>query len=504
MAAADTAVAGTLGRLDPSSPRSGLLDEPAFLPVFFDAFPDSLMLVEDGQIRLANSACTTLFGYADAREMVGRPLDDFLLLQQRFCSDMLKSSTPSACRHPSCERAVRRLNGEELRVQVRCSHFQHSEHALLLLVLRILSDVELARAVRDDRLRFRTIFEGAGIGIATSTLEGRIIESNPALTGMLGYTPEEFAGMHARELHPGDFEVDEQLLDELTRGERQSFQLEKSFRRKDGTYVFGHLTVSLVCGADGDPAFLIAMIEDTTARKRAEERLRDAEKMEVIGRFAGSIAHDFNNFLTGILLYSDLVLAGMPAENPLRSQVEEIRIAGDQGSALTQQLLAIARKQAPQLKPVHLNEVLASVEKMLRRLIGEHIDLRTVPGSDLGVVFADPAQLRQVILNLTLNARDAMPQGGTITISTNAKFMPASRDRAVSLIVEDTGLGMDAETRAHLFEPFFTTKEAGHGTGLGLATVDRIVKEAGGRIEVESESGRGTRIEIFLPVMRSG
>lgn len=233
------------------------------------------------------------------------------------------------------------------------------------------------------------------------------------------------------------------------------------------------------------------------------ERLREAERMEVIGRLTGSVAHDFNNILTGILLYCDLVLSGMADDNPLRAYVEEIRVAGEQGSALTQQLLAIARKQAPQFRPVHLNEVLASVEKLLHRLIGDHIDLHTVPRSDLGMVLADPAQLRQVILNLTLNARDAMPEGGTITISTNASFMPASRDRAVSLIVEDTGSGMDAETRAHLFEPFFTTKEAGRGTGLGLATVDRIVKEAGGRIEVESERGRGTRIEIFLPVMTS-
>ena len=497
-----TARKATLDRVAQPSAKLTLLEDSELSRASFAAFPDSLMVVENGRILLANSACAELFGYDDASEMANQALEKFLSLQERFCQDLVELAAPDVCQHPSCAKTIRRLNGEQVCVQVRCSHFRQGEHELVLVALREQSHVELAAAMRDDHLRFRTIFEGAGIGIATSTLEGRIIESNPALTRMLGYSPEEFAGMHARELHPRDFEPDEQLLQELVRGERESFQLEKRFRRKDGAHVFGHLTVSLVRGATGEPAFLIAMIEDTTARKRAEERLREAEKMEVIGRLAGSVAHDFNNILTGILLYSDLVLSGMPPENPLRAHVEEIRIAGEQGSALTQQLLAIARKQLPQVQPVHLNDILASTQKLLRRLLGEQIELRTVPGSDLGTIAADPVQLRQVILNLTLNARDAMPQGGAITISTHAKSMPTSHEPAVSLIVEDNGSGMDAETRAHLFEPFFTTKEAGHGTGLGLATVDRIVKEAGGEVEVESETGRGTKIRVFLPAKR--
>jgi two-component system, cell cycle sensor histidine kinase and response regulator CckA len=225
--------------------------------------------------------------------------------------------------------------------------------------------------------------------------------------------------------------------------------------------------------------------------------------LEVIGRLAGGVAHDFNNILTGILLYCDLILGGMAADDPLRSQVEEIRIASEQGAALTQQLLAIARKQTPQIRPVKLDEVVASTQNLLRRLLGAQIELLIQSGPDLGSVLADPAQLRQVILNLSLNARDAIPQGGRITIRTHSAEMPETRASGVSLVVEDTGSGMDAETQAHLFEPLFTTKKAGKGTGLGLATVDRIVKEAGGRIEVESETGRGTRIEVFLPVMSS-
>jgi two-component system cell cycle sensor histidine kinase/response regulator CckA len=483
--------------------RSGtlpLLEDYDVLLACFDAFPESLLLVENECIRAANSACATLFGYEEACEIAGQPLDKFMVLQQRFCHDTLASRAPHSCEHPSCEQTVQRLNGEEVKVAVRCTHVQHTRHNLLLVALRELKDVELAQLVHDDQLRFRAIFEGAGIGIATSTLDGRILESNPALTRMLGYSAHEFAGMHASQLHPGDFQPDEQLLTELMQGSRESFDLAKRFRRKDASYFCGHVTVSLVRNGEGHPAFLIAMIEDRSAQKRAEEHLREAEKMEVIGRLAGSVAHDFNNILTGILLYSDLLLSGIAPDNQLHSHADEIRAAGEQGAALTQQLLSIARKEQPHPRPVHLNEVLASTQKLLRRLIGEQIELQTFPGADLGTVLADPAQLRQIVLNLALNARDAMPQGGRITISTSATTLPESAARGVSLVVEDTGLGMDTETRTHLFEPFFTTKAAGHGTGLGLATVDRIVKEAGGRIEVESETGRGTKITVILPV----
>lgn len=354
----------------------------------------------------------------------------------------------------------------------------------------------------DSELRFRAMFEGAAIGIGICSLDGHILEGNPALTKMLGYSCEELASMHARDFHPGDFQQDEVYLGELMRGARDSFELEKRYLRKDGSYLWGHLTVSMVRDAGGEPAFLIAMLEDTTERKRVAEQLRAAEKMEVIGRLAGGIAHDFNNLLTGILLYCDLLASGLEPGGRLRQHVEEIRMAGEQGAALTQQLLAIARKQVPQPRPILLNEVVSSTENLLRRLIGEQIELVTEASSKLGKVLADQTQLRQVLLNLVLNARDAMPNGGRITISTHAKRLPGSGQPAVSLTVEDTGCGMDEATRARLFEPFFTTKKPGHGTGLGLATVQRIVGESGGTIKVESEAGHGTRIEVLLPAMK--
>src|SRR5713101_1837379 len=348
-------------------------------------------------------------------------------------------------------------------------------------------------AARDyDRdLRFRAMFEGAAIGIGICQLDGRILEANPALSRMLGYNQEELTGTNARELYPerrrevgpeisdDNFPPDERLLADLLRGKRDSFEVEKRYRRKDGSELWGHLTVSLGRDERREPAFLIAMLADATERRRVEEHLREAEKMEVIGRLAGGIAHVFNNLLTGILLYCDLLSAGLESgelnnagvagggvasggfdRSELCQHVEEVRMAGEQGAALTHQLLAIARKQAAEPRPIRINEIVASTENLLRRLIGEQIELLIMLDSGVGLVLADPAQLRQILLNLVLNARDAMPHGGKITLSTRAGEFPGAKlpsevsgkaasgsaRRAVSLVVKDNGCGMDAET----------------------------------------------------------
>ena len=402
--------------------------------------------------------------------------------------------------------------------------------------------------------RLQTIFQSAAIGIGICHLNGQISEANPELSRMLGYTPEEMANTHMLDFGPSsrehkyeieddqhavgelagiDFLRDEPLLRELLRGERDSFATEKRYLRKDGSELWGHLTVSLGRDRHHQPAFLIAMLADATERKRVEEHLREAEKMEVIGRLAGGIAHDFNNLLTGILLYCDLLSAGLEGSvttsrilNPrtmkgglpngdlatiaLCQHVDEVRMAGEQGAALTHQLLSIARKQSAEPRVIVINEIVASTKNLLRRLIGEQIALVANLDLEAGRVLADPSQLKQVLLNLVLNARDAMPQGGTITLSTRvAEFPgelahdgnPGTGRRAVALAVSDNGQGMNAETRRRLFEPFYTTKEPGCGTGLGLATVQRVVNEAGGTIRVQSEAGRGTCIEIFFPML---
>ena len=427
---------------------------------------------------------------------------------------------------------------------------------------------------------FEAMFEGAATGIAICQFDGRILDANPALCTMLGYSRHELAGAHARELCPeicpepcpelrpelerglspentghasiaGPSPVErspvEQKLYELMRGDRDSFEVEKRYRRKDGSEFWGNLTLSVGRGTNRQPAFLIAVLADATERKHIEEQLRQAEKMEVVGRLAAGVAHDFNNLLTGVLLYCDLLSAGFanaglePGE--LSQHLDGVRMASEHGAALTQQLSAIACKQITEPRPTPINGVVTSTKNLLRRLLGERIELivvldtaldaapdtapeapsETAPeaasgtqrDSGAGLVLADPAQLRQILLNLVLNARDAMPQGGMIGLFTRAAEFPnpsaaknssaspnpGAARRAVSLRVKDNGCGMDVETRARLFEPFFTTKKLGEGTGLGLATVQRIVSELGGLIEVGSEPGRGTSIEVFLPAI---
>jgi len=352
--------------------------------------------------------------------------------------------------------------------------------------------------------RFARLFERAALGIALCHPDGHIAEGNAALAQLLGYDSSELPGIDPWRMHTDDSDTSI-MLGDLVRGGRDSFITEKPCRRKDGSEFCGRLAVSLAPGSGRDPSFLIVLLEDGTERHQLEQQLRQAEKMEIIGRLTGGIAHDFNNLLTGFLLYCDLLLTKMPPSDPLRREVEEIRTAGEQGSALTHQILSFSRKQSRRPQPVALNLAVSSTRSLLRRLIGENITLQVTLDPAAGIIFADPSEVRQVLLNLVLNARDALKGGGTIHIQTLATCFPetsgATPPEAVCLIVEDNGCGMSAEARARLFEPFFTTKQPGEGTGMGLATVHRIVTEAAGTIDVASQPGQGTQIKVFFPVV---
>ena len=262
-------------------------------------------------------------------------------------------------------------------------------------------------------------------------------------------------------------------------------------------------------GGEGEVLGAICMALDITDRKELEERFRQAQKMEAVGRLAGGIAHDFNNLLMVVQGYADLLAERLPADNPLRRNAEQIQIASQRASALTQQLLAFSRKQILAPKILNIQTVVGDMEKMLRRMIGEDIQLEiNTWDKNLGLIKADRSQIEQVILNLAVNSRDAMPGGGRLTIETSNVELDGSFAGAppvlapgkyVMLAVTDTGTGMDAETQAHIFEPFFTTKKIGKGTGLGLATVYGVVKQSGGYVWVSSEPGRGATFKVYLP-----
>jgi hypothetical protein len=284
--------------------------------------------------------------------------------------------------------------------------------------------------------------------------------------------------------------------------------VEVEWKRKDGSEISIRLSGRRVEEDSLSEPIFEGIVEDITDRKNLEEHLRQAQKMESVGLLAGGIAHDFNNLLTAINGYSELLLSSNNLHDGLRRELEEIRKAGDRAAQLTQQLLAFSRKQILQPQLLDLNAVVGNVDRLLRRLIGEDVELITVLSPDLGRIKADPGQVEQVIMNLAVNARDAMPKGGRLTIETAnveldedyvSRHVTVVPGRYVLLAMSDTGVGMEAPVLRRIFEPFFTTKELGKGTGMGLSTVYGIVKQSGGYIWVYSEPGQGTSFKVYFP-----
>ncbi|MBZ5592112.1 MAG: response regulator [Acidobacteriia bacterium] len=330
-------------------------------------------------------------------------------------------------------------------------------------------------------------------------------EVNAAAINKYGYSRDEFRRMRLIDLVPSENQT--RVTDAVRKdplGLSEPCQVR--YLLKNGQSVDIDMRVYRVRYA-GEPAALVVP-QDDTRRKQLEDQLQQAQKMEAVGMLAGGIAHDFNNLLTIINGYSQMLLGGLPENDENRSSVEQIMKAGERAAALTRQLLTFSRRQVVRPKVLDLNTEVASTAVMLRRLIGEHIELRIVEGPDLAKVHADSGQLEQVILNLAVNSRDAMPIGGTLILETqNVDFeepysgphTTLKPGRYAMLAVTDTGIGMDAQTRSHLFEPFFTTKAQGQGTGLGLSTVYSIVKQSGGEVVVYSEPGHGTCVKIYFP-----
>ncbi|MFO0577556.1 MAG: PAS domain S-box protein [Polyangia bacterium] len=368
---------------------------------------------------------------------------------------------------------------------------------------------KVEEALRESESHFRAVFEEAPIGLAYIDRSLRIGRVNRSLCSFLGRTAEELQGKAIAEItHPDDIERDGALAQQLFLGEIGSYQLEKRYLHKSGEIAWGLLTATVIRDKDGQIAHGLGMIENITGRKEAEDQLRHAQKMEALGRLAGGVAHDFNNLLTAIKGYSEISLSQLPREHWLRGNLEEIIQAGDRATALTRQLLAFGRKQVRRPKLIDLSFTVDEMQRMLRRLIGENIKLTTSIESKLGTVLADPNQVEQILVNLVVNARDAMPRGGKLTIELANVYLDAEYARHhrdvtpgpyVMLAVSDTGVGMSRDVQQRIFEPFFTTKEPGMGTGLGLPMVYGIVKQSEGHIWVYSEPGVGTTFKIYLP-----
>jgi PAS domain S-box-containing protein len=359
------------------------------------------------------------------------------------------------------------------------------------------------------RATYRSLVEDSPFGIFQSTPDGQLLSANPALVSMLGYESEAAL---LRQNVATDVYVDPvqraRLVAALLASGTNTLTAESVWRRQNARHITVRQTGRVVRDAQGRAEFFNVIVEDVTERQLLEAQFRQAQKMESVGRLAGGIAHDFNNVLTAIFGYADLVLEELPPASAARQDVDEIRKAAERAAALTRQLLAFSRQQVLAPVVVSVNALVSDIDKMLQRLVKADVQLRLALAPDAGNLRADPGQLQQVLMNLVVNARDAMPTGGKLLIETSSTELTEQYTELhqavvpgsyVLLAVSDTGIGMDAETKARIFEPFFTTKEKGHGTGLGLATVYGIVKQSDGYVWVYSEPGRGTTFKLYFP-----
>ncbi|HKS75637.1 MAG TPA: PAS domain S-box protein [Terriglobales bacterium] len=442
-----------------------------------------------------------------------------LLCSPEVFDDLVKSGEVELIGAPSVDwlGVPLKASGQTIGVLVLQSYseavrFRDKDKDILTFVShQVASAIEHKRnedALRRSEARYRSLVQSAVYGIYRSGLDGRFLDVNPALIAMLGYGgAEEVLGLDPRRDVFLDSQEMMRLMREFERGTRLD-SVEVRWKRKDGNAITVRLSGRVV-GQPGDPESVVEVIaEDVTERRALEEQFRQAQKMEAVGRLAGGVAHDFNNLLMVVSGYTEVLLENTARQDAMYPKIEAIQQAADKATTLTRQLLAFSRKQLLELKVVEVNAIVADIERLLRPLIGENIELSTRLASDLGRTRADAGQIEQVIMNLVVNAKDAMPDGGRITIQTanvrldddwRRQYSYITPGPYVMLSVSDNGHGMDRETQSRIFEPFFTTKEKGKGTGLGLSTVYGIVKQSGGYVFAESEEGRGTIFRIYLP-----
>ncbi len=475
-----------------------------------------LLSTAEGVIAYVSPSAARMFGRA-ASALVGTHFREYthpddLPLAAEHRRKVLERSSP-----PPAVRRLVRPDGTVRWIEVIATNLlDRPEIGAVVANIRDVTD----RKALDDALvvsqqRFAALFESGIIGIVVADASGTVYQANSAFLAMLGYTHEDFAAgrIDWNNVTPPEWahwnaEAAEQLL-RLGRAKPR----EKEYFRKDGTRVSALVGVANVQQGEQRISFSV----DLTERKKAAEAIaaldaqfRQAQKMEAVGRLAGGVAHDFNNILSVILSYADILLTELESGDASRADVEQILKASDRAAALTGQLLMFSRQQVIEPKVLDLNDVISDVEKMLHRMVGEDVELVSRLSPSIGKVRVDRGSFEQALMNLVVNARDAMPAGGTLTIETSGVVLDEAYAREhfgakpgphVLLAVSDTGTGMDEATQARVFEPFFTTKERGKGTGLGLSTVFGIVQQSGGRIGLQSAPGKGSCFQVYLPVV---
>jgi two-component system cell cycle sensor histidine kinase/response regulator CckA len=476
--------------------------------VVYTAVDGIITADEQGTIHSFNPAAERLFGYS-AGEAIGENLGMLMEEPDRSRHDWymrtyIETGKKKIIGIGREVRAVRK-DGTVFPVELAVSEMLLPGRRMFTGILRDITDRKAAEAaLRETNAKLQAIIETSPLAVVTLDLDARVLAWNPAAERMFGWSAVEALN----QVLPVVPEPERQELLAAVRKGEPLLGVEKHRLRKDGSAIEVTLWTAPLHDPAGEVRGVLGMYADVTESKQLEEQLRHAQKMEAVGRLAGGIAHDFNNILTVIAGYGQMIADRGEDEGVLAEEVQEILKAADHASALTSQLLVFSRRHVVSQESIDLNAVVAKLERMLRRIIGEDIELATVACPDLWQVRADAAQIEQVIMNLAINARDAMPDGGLLVIETANVELDAAYARShvgvkegehVMLAVSDTGRGIPPEVRSRLFEPFFTTKERGKGTGLGLSTVYGIVQQSGGDIRVHSEPGKGTCFRIYLP-----
>jgi PAS domain S-box-containing protein len=450
---------------------------------------------ESGQILFVNPSAERIFGYS-APEMLGFNL---ALLLPAYTQGIPEAGAFTG----------RHQDGHDIFLEVSFGAFTQGSRVLATGVLR---DVSRRRRAEEELRRanetLRALIEATPLAIVAIDSDDNVSKWNSAAEKMFGWSEAEVLG-RPLPCDPSNQRSDWAVLRETARS-GASITKEATRKRKDGTFLDVTISAGPLAGPWGAPAGAVSVITDITERKRLEEQLRQAQKMDAVGRLAGGVAHDFNNLLTVIMGYGEMLLSSLTPNARPHDHALEILRAAEKACTLTKQLLAFSRRQVTYPVLLDINPVVVGVSNMLRRLIGEDVELVVLPNPTLGAVRADPGQIEQIIINLVVNARDAMPAGGRITIETGVAelgeeyaqtHLDVKPGRYACISVTDTGCGMAQTTQSHIFEPFFTTKEVGKGTGLGLATIYGIVKQNNGSIWVYSEPGKGSTFKIYLPAV---